>query len=160
MGASIRWVSHPFSFAAGALAVLSVAGCAHGVRATRLEELRGTVDLFHQRIRWKDFRAAAELVTPERRTAFELARKAQHDDRDLAITDYEIENIRMSSDASSATITSRLSWTRLPSVSEHSAQVNSEFALRDGNWVLCSQDGGPFAAELQPNQPSAAAQAH
>jgi hypothetical protein len=153
-------VSHLFLLALGPLAVLSAVGCAHGVRATRLEELRSAADGFHQRIRWKDFRGAAELVAPERRVAFERARRSQNDDRDLSITDYEIENISLSADASSATVISRLSWTRLPSVSEHSEVVTSEFALREGAWVLCAQDGGPFLAELRKDLPSPASQSH
>jgi hypothetical protein len=160
MGASIPGVSHPFSLAAGALLTLCIAGCAHGVRATRLEELRTAADLFHQRIRWRDFRGAAEMVAPERRLAFERARKTQHDDRDLSITDYEIENIHLSADSSSATVTSRLSWTHLPSLSEHSELVNSQFALRDGSWFLCAQDGGPFAEELRASSPNATAGAN
>ena len=82
VGVSIALVSHLFLLALGPLAVLSAMGCAHGVRATRLEELRSAADGFHQRIRWKDFRGAAELIAPERRVAFERARRSQNDEFD------------------------------------------------------------------------------
>lgn len=138
-------MSHP-SFClwlAAACAVCSA--CAHIKRTADLESLKAAADTFHQRIRWRDFRGAAELIAPERRAAFQSARDALRDERDLSITDYQLEDVRLSADGSSAVVVSRVSWTRLPSLSEASQLVTSEFVLRDGAWLLAHQSGGPFA---------------
>lgn len=124
----------------------------------RAEEMRSTAELFHERIRWKDYRSAAELVVPERREGFKQAVSARGDDRDLSISDYELEQARLSADAKSATVISRVSWLRLPSLTEHSELVTSELVRRDGVWLIARQQGGPFAGELGDEISSAAAQ--
>ncbi|HME90395.1 MAG TPA: hypothetical protein VKE49_03165, partial [Myxococcaceae bacterium] len=50
-----------------------------------------------------------------------------------------------SADGSTALVISRMSWMRLPSLSETTQLVTSEFVLRDGSWLLARQSGGPFA---------------
>jgi len=138
-------VSHPSSrlWFAAALAVCSA--CAHIKSAADLESLKAAADTFHQRIRWRDFRGASELIAPEQRAAFQAARDQLRDERDLSITDYQLEDARLSADGSTAVVVSRVSWTRLPSLSEASQLVTSEFVLRDGAWLLAHQSGGPFA---------------
>jgi hypothetical protein len=112
------------------------------------EEVRSAADSFHQRLRWKDFRGAAELLVPERRDAFEQALKSRGDDRDLSISDYELERERISPDGKTATVLSRVSWMRLPSVSEKTDLVTSQFVRRGSSWLLSAQQGGPFATDL------------
>lgn len=121
------------------------------------EEIRSAAESFHEHIRWRDFHAAAELLVPERRELFEQALKVRGDERDLSISDYELEKVRISPDGKSAAVTSRLSWTRLPSVSEKTELVTSEFILRDGSWLISRQQGGPFALELGKELPTAQA---
>ncbi|HSP80428.1 MAG TPA: hypothetical protein VLQ93_17990 [Myxococcaceae bacterium] len=131
------------------LLVLALGGaCAHTQKTSHLQALRPAVESFHQRIRWRDYRYAARYIVPERRQDFEQARRELHDERDLSITDYEIEGVELSEDNQRAIITSRISWMRLPSVSEQSATVTSEFVHRDGVWLLERQLGGPFDGEL------------
>ncbi len=136
-----------------ALVLLSVVsfGCATLKRAD-VEELKPAVEAFHQRARWKDFRAAAELVVPERRDAFVRARAKAKDDRDLFVTDFQLEDAKVTQGEGSTTATavSKLSWYRLPSTTEESATVTSVFVWREGRWLLESQDGGPFP-ELLPS---------
>lgn len=122
--------------------------CAHTQKATNLESLRPTVRSFHERVRWKDFRGAARFVVPERREDFEKARRQREDDRDLSITDYEILEVVISEDALRATITSRIQWMRLPSASEKTSTVTSEFIFREGVWLLERQLDGPFDGDL------------
>lgn len=126
----------------------SVLGCAHGPPAGSVETLKPAVDTFFKRVRWRDYRGAAELLVPERRAAFEHARMANHDERDLEITDYELQDLRMTPGGRRATAVVRVSWTRLPSVSVSTETISSEFVFRDGTWWLARQDVGPFAAEL------------
>jgi hypothetical protein len=122
-------------------------GCAHAPRSTGLSGLKPFAEDFHRRIRWKDYRGAANLLVLERREAFLAARREQHDERDLSITDYDIEDARMK-DELHAKVVTRLSWVRLPSPSEHTETVTSEFVFREGSWWLERQDAGPFAPEL------------
>ncbi len=106
------------------------------------------VESFHQRVRWKDYRIAARYIVPERRKDFERARRELKDERDLSITDYEIEEVQFVEEGQRAIVTSRIHWMRLPSVSEQTATVTSEFIYRDGTWMLERQVGGPFDGEL------------
>ncbi|MGZ3457481.1 MAG: hypothetical protein ACXU86_03140 [Archangium sp.] len=131
------------------LLVLAIGGaCAHTKKNSDLETLRPVVESFHQRVRWKDYRVAARYIVPERRQDFEKARREHQDDKDLSVTDYEIEDVQLSEDGQRATVTSHINWMRLPSVSEQSATVTSEFVFRDGTWLLERQLGGPFDGEL------------
>lgn len=114
------------------------------------ELLKSTLESFHSRARWKDFRGAAELLVPERRDAFEKARRAGNDEKDLSISDFQLEDARLAPDALSATAVSRMSWFRLPSASEQSATLTSHLVWRDGRWLIDWQDAGPFAEELKP----------
>ena len=130
------------------LALALGGACAHTKKKSDLESLRPVVESFHQRVRWKDYRVAARHIVPERRQDFERARRERQDDRNLSITDYEIEEVQLAEDGQRATVTSRIQWMRLPSVSEQTATVTSEFIHRDGTWFLARQLGGPFDGEL------------
>ncbi len=144
----------PLACLIATLAVCAPAACAHSA-ANRMDSLRRAADTFHQRARWRDFRGAAELVIPERRLAFEKARVKGHDDRDLTITDYQLEDARLSPDGFSAEVVSRLNWIRLPSVTEETALIHSELVWREGTWFVARQDEGPFAEELKAPLPPA-----
>ncbi|HZH04857.1 MAG TPA: hypothetical protein VEY30_13815 [Myxococcaceae bacterium] len=113
-----------------------------------MSTLRKSADTFHQRVRWGDLRGAAELIVPERRDAFLDATLERNDARDLKVTDYELEDARLSADGKSATVVSRLSWHRLPSVTQEEEQVTSRFVRRDETWLLVQQKRGPFVKEL------------
>jgi hypothetical protein len=91
---------------------------------------------------------AARHIVPERRRDFERARRELQDERDLTVTDYEIQGVEFSEDGYRATVTSRLEWIRLPSASARTATVTSEFVYREGLWLLERQLGGPFEGEL------------
>jgi hypothetical protein len=148
-------VSQSSSARIGALLAFVLGACAHAPKLSTAEEIRSAAESFHERIRWRDFHGAGELLVPERREMFEQALKARGDERDLSISDYELEKVRISPDGKSAAVASRVSWTRLPSVSEKTEQVTSEFILRDGSWLISRQEGGPFALELGKKLPAA-----
>jgi hypothetical protein len=130
------------------LLVCLLGACAHST-ANRLEALRRSADTFHQRARWRDFRGAAELIILERRLAFERARSQGHDDRDLTVTDYQLEDARLTPDSQRAIVVSRLNWVRLPSVTEETALITTEWVWRDGTWFVARQDAGPFVEDLK-----------
>jgi len=127
---------------------LASASCAT-VSKPDLDELKPAVEAFHQRLRWKDFRGAADLIVPERREAFIRARTRLKDDKDLFITDFQLEDARTSPDQAVARTVARLSWYRLPSTTEETAVITNVFAWRQGAWLLESQDSGPFE-DLRP----------
>lgn len=130
-------------------AVLSLllAGCAH--MPPDLEELKPTVEAFHQRLKWRDFRGAAEIIVPEKRAAFIRGRVKNKDEEDFQVSEYQLEDAVTSGDKSIAMVVSRLAWVKLPSVSEQKVTITNKFVWRDKAWFLESQDSGPFP-ELMP----------
>lgn len=129
--------------------------CAHAPKASEAEKVKKVAEKFHEKVRWKDFGAAAEIVVPERRKAFEDARRSLRDDRDLTVSEYDLEELKLDADAARATVVSRIQWMRLPSVSANDDVVSSEFVNRQGQWLLLSQDRGPFSKELPAPGPPA-----
>ena len=123
-------------------------GCAT-VPKGDIELLKPTIEAFHQAARWKDFQAIGELVVPEKKDAFIAARRAMKDDKDLFISDYELEDARVSLDMLKASAVSHIKWYRLPSVSEEDSTVVSNWVWKNKAWRLDSQNGGPFASELK-----------
>ncbi|MCU0695207.1 MAG: hypothetical protein MUC96_01610 [Myxococcaceae bacterium] len=126
-----------------ALACAALSACATMRSKPDVEELKPTIEAFHQRARWKDFRAAADLIVPERRTSYVKARLKTDDERDLFITDYELEDAKLSGDGT-AEVVSKMTWYRLPSASAKTTVVVSVFVWREGKWWLESQEDGPF----------------
>lgn len=124
-----------------------------------LEELKPAIESFHQKLRWKDFRVAAEGIVPERRDSFIKARIKTNDERDLFITDFQLEDAKTSDDQLQARAVSRLSWYRLPSMTEVSATITSVYVWREKRWMLESQDSGPFPDLLGPPPMSPTARA-
>jgi hypothetical protein len=131
----------------GALA-LSLLSCAHAARGGSAEGAQAAAELFHHRARWKDYGGAALLLVPERRVAFEEARRRLGDLRDLSIADYQLEEISLGPDARSARVVSHVSWHRLPSITQHDEAVVTELEWIGGVWLIARQSGGPFGDEL------------
>lgn len=128
--------------------LLLLLSCA-GLRAKPdVEELKPAIEAFHQRARWKDFRGAADLIVPERRSAFVKERMKGGDEKDLFVTNFELEDAKISADGI-AEVVSRISWYRLPSNTEKTATVTNIFVWREAHWWLESQDDGPFP-DLKP----------
>jgi hypothetical protein len=122
--------------------------CAHVPAQPDAAGLPPTVEAFFDKVHWRDFRAAAQLIVEERRQDFLKASAASHDDRDLTLTESTLEDVRMSPDGRSATVLSRVRWIRLPSMTEQSDEVTSDFIWRAGAWWLARQQAGPFQEQL------------
>jgi hypothetical protein len=131
----------------GLVVAALLAACAHSSGAGA-EGAQIAAELFHHRTRWKDFGGAALLVVPEQRAAFEQARRSLGDERDLSIADYELDKVTLEPDRRSARVISRVSWNRLPSVSQHEDTVVTELRWCDGAWLIAKQTGGPFDGDL------------
>ena len=81
-----------------------------------LDLLKPTLDTFHGRMRWKDYRLLQQQLVPEKRTAFMKASDDRDDTKNLFITDYQLEECQMSpGDQTVAICMSKVSWYRLPS---------------------------------------------
>ena len=146
-------------FALTSLLSLTLA-CAHVPKGGNAESLKKAAEAFHSRARWKDFRGAGELIIPERREAFDKAVTERGDEKNLSISDYDLEEMKLWAEGFEGQVVSKVSWVRFPSVSEQSATVRSQFVYRNGAWWLARQDTGPFADELSapyeaPAPPSA-----
>jgi hypothetical protein len=140
-----------------AVAVFALSACAHLRGEGDVEALKPAVEAFHQALRWKDFRGAADRLVPERRAAFLKARLKNEDERDLFVTDFQLEDAQIAPDRKSATVVSKLSWYRLPDSTQRTAVVTSQLVWRDEAWLVDSQDDGPFVSELAPTPRAAAA---
>ena len=118
------------------------------------EDLKPAMRALYQSFRWKDFRGAAEMMVVERRDAFVKARTRLKDDRDLFITNFELEDAKLSGDMLIAKAVTRISWYRLPSNTEKTATVTNVFVWKGGVWLLESMDDGPFE-DLLPEKEKA-----
>jgi len=89
------------------------------------------------------------MVLPERREAFQRAIADLGDETDLTVTDYHLEDVRLSAtDPTRGSVLTRVRWVQMPSVSEHNVLVTSEFVFQSGTWFLGRQDKGPFTGAL------------
>lgn len=134
------------------VAVASLAlllGACATVPKGEVEDLKPAVRALYQSFRWKDFRGAAEMMVAERRDGFVKARTKMKDDQDLFITNFELEDAKLSADLLTAKVVARLSWYRLPSTTEKTVTISNVFVWREGVWQLESLDDGPFE-ELLP----------
>jgi hypothetical protein len=133
-----------------AVLALTLAACVTpGTPKPDIEELKPTIEAFHRMARWKDFRGAADLLVPSKRTAFIKARSVSNDDRDLYITDYQLEDARLEDGMTWVEVISKMSWYRMPNTTETTRTITSVFRWKNGKWWLESQDDGPFP-ELKP----------
>lgn len=137
------------------LLAVALTGCATTRQKGDLADLKPTVEAFHRHLRWKDFRGATDFMVREKRAEFIKARLDRNDDRDLTVSDYQLEDCTVEADARTAACVSRINWLRLPSVSETSEVVTSVFVWDGRHWRLRSQVNGPFQPELAPPSPAA-----
>jgi hypothetical protein len=135
--------------------ILVASGCAT-VHQPEVDDLKPAIEAFHQRVRWKDFRAAADLIVPERRDSFLRARTKQRDERDLFISDFALDDAKVASTTGTARAVSHMSWYRLPSTTERTETITSVFVWRADAWLLESQIDGPFD-DLKPSPEKVAA---
>ncbi|HEX4931972.1 MAG TPA: hypothetical protein VFV33_02260 [Gemmatimonadaceae bacterium] len=119
--------------------------------------IRSAAEKFHQRVRWKDYRGASDLLVADRRQSFVDERESLNDERDLTVADYDLTDVRLD-DASGdrAWVISRISWVRLPSITEQTQTVTTELVrVRDQVWLIARQDRGPFTGTLGAPYPPA-----
>ena len=131
------------------LAAITQLACAH-VRTGSKDELDHQVDLYFKALRWKDFHAAAALVSTERRAQWRRARIAHKDEQDLSVTSFDIEEERLSPETGGGHAFVKVTWVRLPSVVERTDEVEQRWEYREHAWLLVSEEGGPFGDAAGP----------
>jgi hypothetical protein len=114
-----------------------------------LDTLKPTLQAFHNGMRWKELRKLSSALLPERRDAFDKASKARDDEKNLFVTDYQLEECKVDlPEGVTATCYSKISWYRLPSSSEKTVSVATTLRWKGNVWLIDKQSDGPFAEEL------------
>lgn len=126
------------------LLIVPFLACSHQDKPEGPNAMRKAAEEFMQRVRWKDFAGAAEMLVPARREHFVSDRRKAHDERDLSILDYDLEELKMAPDAMSGQIDASISYSKLPSVSVKNDDISLFFVFRDGHWFVDRMVGGPF----------------
>lgn len=122
--------------------LLASAGCAHrrgsGAGAA---ELKASAERYHRLLRWGGPRPALQLVAPELRAQALRSAVEHRDEEDLKVIDYELVDAQVDGDR--ATVLSKITWHRLPSVTARTDAVTLEFVARGGDWFIRRIEGGP-----------------
>ena len=126
------------------LLLFSLLGCAHAQKGDRPTEMKKAAQHYLTAVRWNDWASASQLIVPERRDAFMAARRKGRDERDLTVSDFELEQLKMAPDALSGRVEAEISYTRLPSVSVKTEDTTLFLVFRNGNWYVDHEIGGPF----------------
>ncbi len=124
--------------------LLLLAGCtglSSSVRTGDTDELNHQVELYERALHWKDEVAAAAFWAPEKRAAWRRGTIERRDERDLSITSFDIEEVRLDKAGGRAFV--KVSWVRLPSLTEKEDLVEERWERRDGAWLIVDEIGGP-----------------
>src|SRR5690242_5137621 len=106
-----------------AIVCVVVPSCAT-VNKGDVDALKPTLEFIHGEMKWKNYRAVAKQVVPEKREAFTKACDKRDDEKNLFVTDYQLEDCTVNaSDQTMAVCMSKVSWYRLPSATEKTVTV-------------------------------------
>jgi hypothetical protein len=131
-----------------AITISLCVGCATANKGD-VSALKPMLEAFHGSMRWKDFGKLPQHLLPERREAFIRAANARNDEKNLVVTDYELEECDLSTqDPTVAVCTSKISWYRLPSATVETQLVATTLKWQNGIWLIDRQSAGPFSEEL------------
>lgn len=140
------------------LAALSGAMMLGACASTRMQdsmrELQDSVEAYNEAFRWKNFERAAMYMPADLRAAF-LA-TYEDDENSLHIEDFQIVNVNMENEKS-ATVTVRLRYMLLPSVSVERASLVQHWKKINEAWTLETEDGSirELALDKKPKNPEA-----
>jgi hypothetical protein len=111
--------------------------------------LKPTMETFHEGMKWKELRRLADSLLPERRDAFDKACKARDDEKNLFVTEYELEDCKVKQpEGIEATCYSKVTWYRLPSINAKTVSVATTLRWKSNQWFVDKQSDGPFAEDL------------
>jgi hypothetical protein len=123
---------------AGVTLLLALLGCAEAQHSRT--ELEDANDAFSKSIRWSDLHGLGQRIVPERRAEF--MRLAAEKEATLKVTDYELQDVQVSSDK--AIVHSRVSWYLEPSVVTKTEVMTILWEQKGGTWLIAAMAGGPL----------------
>jgi hypothetical protein len=135
-----------------AATVVLVAGCATLFPPTP-DELKHSAERFGRQVQWSDLRGAALNFTPMARAIFVAETTKRDDEKNLKVTDVELEDMVIAKDGKSAVVTTKLTWYRMPDLSTKTERMVMHWEVRDNFWVLTQIDGGPVAVNSPAKAP-------
>ena len=143
-----------FAFAAGA------AGCAASTPKEKMDDLKTAVDGYNHAFRWKNYARAAMFLPPDLRGSFIAT--YEDDEASLQIEDYRVDRVDFDSDR--ATVTVRLRYLLLPSVTLERVTLTQHWHKIGRTWILETEEGSlreldktlapklPAEPEVRPEQ--------
>jgi len=118
--------------------------------------LKPTMETFHENMKCKELRRITATLLPERRDAFEKACRARDDDKNLFVTEYELEECKVQQpEGVEAVCYSKVTWYRLPSANAKTVSVATTLRWKGNLWFVDKQSDGPFAEDLSVGTPEA-----
>lgn len=140
-----------------ALAALGLAsGCATATSKSAVERLQEAVEGYNHAFRWKNYERAAQFLPQAQRPAFLAA--YEDDESSLQVEDYTVRQADMLSDKA-ATVSIKVSYLLLPSVTVKQATLVQHWAEVNGAWTLEAEDNSIRKIEpgKEPRDPRARA---
>ncbi len=119
----------------GALAL--AAGCATATSKSAVERLQEAVEGYNHAFRWKNYERASQFLPQAQRPAFLAA--YEDDESSLQVEDYTVRQADMLSDKA-ATVSIKVSYLLLPSVTVKQATLVQHWAEVNGAWTLEAED--------------------
>src|SRR5438105_4172571 len=105
-----------------------------------LELLKPTLEAFHGSMRWKNYLQIPAQLVPEKREGFVKGCNARDDEKNLFVTDYQLEDCTATpEDQTVAICMSKVSWYRLPSTTEKTVMVATTLKWQGGQWLVDRQ---------------------
>jgi hypothetical protein len=117
-------------------------GCAHLKDSGQDDDLDHAVDLYWKAAHWRDPIAGSSFVAPDQRS--DWLRTRDKLEKDLNITNYEIQGEKIDPGSTTASVIVRLTWYMLPSLVERTELVNQRWIYSSSHWLVSSEKGGPL----------------
>lgn len=113
-----------------------------------VDALKPTITALHENMRWKQLQQFGQQLLPERRDAFAAACLSRDDEKNLFVTEYQLQECKVLEDKTFAVCLSSVSWYRLPSNSTKTVTLATTLKWKGGMWLVDRQSDGPFGEEL------------
>lgn len=135
-------------------ALLLGPACASFKMRDALAELQSSVEAYNEAFRWKNFERAAHFMPADLRASY-LA-TYEDDENSLHVEDYQVVDLKMH-DEKTATVTVRLRYMMLPSVTVEKASLVQHWKQIDGAWILETEENSIRELDLdeKPRNPAA-----
>lgn len=129
-------------------------GCATTTTKNAVERLQESVEAYNHAFRWKNYERASLYLPNDQRSPFLAA--YEDDESSLQVEDYAIRQLDVLSDKA-ATVSIKVSYLMLPSVTVQQATLVQHWAEVNGAWILEAEDNSirKIDASKTPRDPRA-----